>query len=104
MVLPFAIFAWGTAYKLSLYKTKKMGAPAKVCTRSSDAAKSSVNQVIDGRKLVGNGIARPPLVDLSVVLLGRRKVALAEARQTNLPLQFSPILAARPPPIRFLFS
>ena len=47
MVLPFMICAWGTAYKLSLYKTETNSAPAKVCTRGSDAAKSSVSQAID---------------------------------------------------------
>jgi hypothetical protein len=104
VVLPFMIFAWGTAYKLSLYKTETNSAPAKVCTRGSDAAKSSVNQAIDSRKVIGNGIALPLPVNFSVVLPGRRDVALSEACQVILPLQSCPTLAARPPPIRFLIS
>ena len=102
-VLPFTVFAWGTAYKLSLYKAVKNGAPAKVCTRGSDAAKSSVSQLIAGRKIDENGVAFPPLLDLSVVLIRHHNFAFVEARQANLPLQFWPILVARPPPIRFLF-
>jgi hypothetical protein len=56
VILPFMILAWGTAYKLSLYTTAKREAPAKVSTRGSDAAKSSVSHAIDGHKVVGNGI------------------------------------------------
>jgi hypothetical protein len=103
-VLPFTIFAWGTAYKLSLYKTETNSAPAKVCTRGSDAAKSSVSQAIDGRKVFGNGIKPPLLVDFPIVLPGRHNVELSEVCQVILPLQSCPILAARPPPIGFLFS
>jgi hypothetical protein len=104
VVLPFAIFAWGTAYKLSLYKTETNIAPAKICTRGSDAVKSSVGQAIDGRKVIGNSIAPSLPVDFSVVLPERREVGLPEACQVIVPLQSCPILAARPPPIRLLFS
>ena len=104
MVLPFTIFAWGTAYKLSLYKTETNSAPAKVCTRGSDAAKSDVSQAVDGRKVIGNVIAVPPLGNFSIVFPGRRDVTLSEAYQVIIPPQSEPILAARPPPIGFLFS
>lgn len=104
VVLPFMIVAWGTAYKLSLYKTYKNGAPAKVCTRGSDAAKCSVSQAIDGRKVIGNGIAPSLPTNFCLVLPELRNVALSEAFQVILPLQSGPILAARPPPIGFLFS
>jgi hypothetical protein len=103
-VLPFTIFAWGTAYKLSLYKTDKGGAPAKVCTRGSDAAESSVSQAIDRHKAIGNGIAPSPLANFSILLRGRHDVALSETCQIVLSLQSGPILAGRPPPKRGLFS
>jgi hypothetical protein len=104
VILPFTILAWGTAYKLSLYKTDKNGAPAKVCTRGSDAAKSSVSQAIDCHKVIGNGAAPSLPVDFRLVLPAPHDVALPEAFQVILPLRSTPILAARPPPIGFLFS
>jgi hypothetical protein len=103
-VLPIAVFAWGTAYKLSLYKTERNCAPAKVCTRGSDATKIGAGQVIDGRKVIGNDTASPPLVTFSIVLSGRHDVALSEACQVILSLPFWPIPVARPPPLGFFFS
>jgi hypothetical protein len=103
-VLPFMIFAWGTAYKLSLYKTETNSAPAKVCTRGSDAAKSSVIQALDGREVFGKNITPPLPVNFPIVSPGRDEVAQSEMCQVILPLQCCPMLAARPPPIRFLFS
>ena len=104
VVLPLLIFAWGTAYKLSLYKTDPGGAPAKVCTRGSDAAKNIVTQAIDGRKVIGNGAALPMLVSFPILQPRHRDVAWFESYKAILPLHSWPILAARPPPIRFLFS
>jgi len=103
-VLPFTVFAWGTAYKLSLYKTETNGAPAKVYTRGSDAAKSNISQASDGRKVIGNGIAPQPLANFSIALPGRHDVVLSKTRQVILPLQSWTILAGRPPPARGLFS
>jgi hypothetical protein len=103
-VLPFTVFAWGTAYKLSLYKTEIDGVPAKVCTRGSDAAKSNISQAIAGRKAIGNGVATPMHVIFPILRPRRHDVALSEEIQGILPLRFGPILAARPPPIRFFFS
>jgi hypothetical protein len=104
VVLPFTVFAWGTAYKLSLYKTETNGAPAKVYTRGSDAAKSNISQAIEGRKVIGNGIAPHPLANFSIALPGRHDVVLSKTRQVILPLQSWTILAGRPPPVRGLFS
>ncbi len=104
MILPFMILAWGTAYKLSLYKTNKTGAPAKVCTRGSDAAKSSVSQAVDGRKAIGNGAALTVLVRPRLVFSERHSVVFSKQFQVILPLQSGLVFSARPPPIRFLFS
>lgn len=104
MILPFMILAWGTAYKLSLYKTNQTGTPAKVCTRGSDAAKSSVSQAVDGRKAVGNGTALALLVSYCLAFLERPSVVLSKQFQVILPLQAGPVLSARPPPTGFLFS
>ena len=98
------IFAWGAAYKLSLYKTETNSAPAKVCTRGSDAAKSRVLQALDGRKVFGKSITPPLPVNFRIVSPGRDEVAQSETCQVIPPLQSCPLLAARPPPIRFLFS
>jgi hypothetical protein len=98
MVLPFVVFAWGTAYKLSLYKADNSSVPAKVCTRGSDASKSSVRQAVDGRKVIGNGVAPSPVADFSFVLPGRSGVALPEAYRTIFPVRNWPTVAARPPP------
>jgi hypothetical protein len=94
----------GDSIQALALQDRENGAPAKVCTRGSDAAKSNVSQAIDGRKVIGNGIAPPPLANFSIVRPGRHDVVLSETRQIILPLQFWPILAGRPPPIDFLFS
>jgi hypothetical protein len=98
------IIAWGTAYKVSLYKTDRGGAPAKVCTRGSDAAKSSVSHAIDGRTVIGNGIVPSLPVTVSLILPELRGAASAESLPVIVPLQFLPNLTARPPPIKFLFA
>lgn len=103
-MLPFVIFAWGTAYKLSLYKPDKGGAPAKVCTRASDAAKSGVSQAIDGHKVLGNGISPSQPVTSFLVIHEPAQIALFEAFQAVLWLQAGPTIAARPPPLGFHFS
>src|SRR5580658_7992582 len=46
--LAFMVFAWGTNYKLSLYKAGHESSPAKVCTRGSDTAKSALDQAVYG--------------------------------------------------------
>ena len=104
MILPFMILGWGTAYKLSLYKTNKTGTPAKVCTRGSDAAKSSVSQAVDGRKAVGNGTALALRVSSCFVVAGHQSLVLSKPFQFIRSLQSGPLLSARPPPAGLLFS
>jgi hypothetical protein len=46
LLLGMMVLVWGTGYKVSLYKVKSeadASAPAKLCTRSSDIAKSNVD-------------------------------------------------------------
>jgi hypothetical protein len=49
LLLGVMVLMWGTGYKVSLYKVKaeaNASAPAKLCTRSSDIAKSDVDIAI----------------------------------------------------------
>ncbi len=51
MILGICVVAWGAAYKCSLYKTPQEQAKtlqAKLCTRASEAAKSSVEYTVKG--------------------------------------------------------
>ncbi len=50
LLLAFSVFAWGTSYKLSLYKNNPPGSvtPAKLCKLTSDNAKSQVDHAVDG--------------------------------------------------------
>jgi hypothetical protein len=103
-MLSLMIFAWGTSYKLSLYKPDHGVAPAKVCTRGSDAAKSYVSAALNGRRTVGHGIVPSLPVYVSVAVPEVREVASEQAKQVTLRLLSVPIRAARPPPFRFDLS
>jgi hypothetical protein len=49
LLLGMMVLVWGTGYKVSLYKVKaeaSTSAPAKLCTRSSDIAKSDIDVAI----------------------------------------------------------
>jgi hypothetical protein len=49
------VLMWGTGYKASLYKVKSeanASAPAKLCTRSSDVAKSDVDLAIADHEVI----------------------------------------------------
>lgn len=101
LALVFMIFAWGTSYKLSLYKVENLtsSTPAKVCTRGSDAAKSDFDHAADGRD------AAPMLICLASLVTRYRD---AEERPLDRsshivmsdrsPLRRAPILYLRPPP------
>ncbi len=48
LLLGIMVLLWGTGYKVSLYNVKseaKASAPAKICTRPSDVAKSGLDRV-----------------------------------------------------------
>jgi hypothetical protein len=95
------VFVWGTSYKLSLYKVEHAttSAPAKVCTRGSDAARSALDQAADGPHLSPTALLVAGLFSLdepteTYAIEGRR----GEAERDMSPLRRAPILYLRPPP------
>jgi hypothetical protein len=101
VVLAFMIFAWGTGYKLSLYKSEALAcsAPAKVCTRGSDAAKSAVDHVADGHNVVQIPVLVAALFSLDEAAGTCRTRPHRRETAINLsPLRRAPILYLRPPP------
>jgi hypothetical protein len=101
LVLAFMIFAWGTGYKLSLYKVESApcSAPAKVCTRGSDAARIAVDHA-------AGDPAPAQAPSLAAVLISLDSFAepyaihrLQDEVVDDLsPLSRAPILYLRPPP------
>jgi hypothetical protein len=101
VALVFMIFAWGTAYKLSLYNNVEGGtssAPAKVCTLGSDAAKSALDYAADGPS-VAHGLLCTVLVSIDP---GAEEhpadQRIADVVSDLSPLSRAPILYLRPPP------
>lgn len=95
------VFVWGTSYKLSLYKVEHAAtsAPAKVCTRGSDAARSAVDQAADGPHVGPTALFVEAILSLdeparTYPMEGRR----GEAARDLSPLRGAPILYLRPPP------
>jgi hypothetical protein len=95
------IFAWGTGYKLSLYKVDAAAysAPAKVCTRGSDAAKSAIDHAADRP----NAIQIPVLVAALFTIDNAVETDARGSRRQDpvidrSPLNRAPILYLRPPP------
>lgn len=96
-----AVLLWGTAYKTSLYRAPEIGrAPAKLCTRASDASKAELEQAV----------RIPPASTLPAVVLVAFYHAFVSAGplvspvvserddHTPLYLRMSPALFHRPPP------
>jgi hypothetical protein len=102
LLLALMVFAWGTGYKLSLYKAplKDGTAPAKLCTRASDAARSALLDVAEG----GHPLT---LVSLSPLFSAARVTSIylcargVEDGQAMHPSPFHPpaALDLRPPPM-----
>jgi hypothetical protein len=97
--LAFVVFAWGTNYKLSLYKAGHQDFPAKVCTRGSDPAKNALNHAASGR-----AVANAPL-SIAVLFFppqGTEYYYVDRLRDEAIvdlsPLSRAPILYLRPPP------
>jgi hypothetical protein len=95
------VFVWGTSYKLSLYKVEHAttSAPAKVCTRGSDAARSAVEQAADGPQVGQTALLVAALYSFDQTaetypLHARREEAVRDLS----PLRRAPILYLRPPP------
>jgi hypothetical protein len=93
------IFAWGTNYKLSLYRAGHEASPAKVCTRGSDAAKNAVDHAAGGYALAQAPLSLALLFSLPQgtdgQFLARHSDTLVIDRS---PLSRAPILYLRPPP------
>jgi hypothetical protein len=94
------VFFWGTEYKLSLYKADPtMQTPAKLCTRSSESARSEMHLAIRPSE------AATPLLD--AIAIGSYTASKSPAViPTTIPLDISlpsyskdlPQVAFRPPP------
>lgn len=102
--LGLVVFLWGTAYKLSLYKTSPMHNKvpvAKLCTRASDVAKIQVDAAVSGKidqtvpLLIGMLLVRAVLREDP----GHTPVAATdEPLQPLVRLKYPPALFLRPPP------
>lgn len=105
MLLAMAVFAWGTSYKLSLYKTAYSGKSmpeAKLCTRASDIAQSEIAAAVSG------ALPHPPrssfliLAFLACLAMAASGPVLDRIRQKSPPPRFTtaftPSLFFRPPP------
>jgi hypothetical protein len=97
--LAFMVFAWGTNYKLSLYKAGHETSPAKLCTRGSDAEKSALDHAACTHTL-----AQMPFRIAALFSLPQWTEDYSADRLTNeavsdlSPLRRAPILYLRPPP------
>jgi hypothetical protein len=101
VALVFMIFAWGTGYKLSLYKVESgtSSAPAKVCTRGSDAAKSALDHAADGPTVAQRPLCVAVLISLDQGVEEHPVDQRSDDVVSDLsPLSRAPILYLRPPP------
>jgi hypothetical protein len=101
LLIALSIFAWGTSYKLSLYKINPPGTvtPAKLCKLASDNAKSQVDQVVEGRKVAFSDFAiNTGSAFIRSVFIFRGQVAPRTDALPCAPLQSAPTLHLRPPP------
>ena len=93
------VFAWGTGYKLSLYKTEHQSSPAKLCTRGSDPAKNALHQAVGGsavaHALLSIAVPFSTLQGIGDDLVDRLR---DEAIVDRSPLSRAPTLYLRPPP------
>jgi len=93
------VFAWGTNYKLSLYKAGHQDFPAKVCTRGSDPAKVAIDHAAGGAPVVHAPLS---IAVLFSPLQGTENYPVDRLRDEAIidrsPLSRAPILYLRPPP------
>jgi uncharacterized membrane protein len=103
MLLALMVFAWGTGYKLSLYKaaTENANAPAKLCTLVSDAARTAVLEASNGPKAIVVAVFfMPPDLPINAFYaLTHRDVEDGQAANPS-PFYPPPALDFRPPPAR----
>jgi hypothetical protein len=97
--LAFMVFAWGTSYKLSLYRAEHQSSPAKVCTLGSDAAKNALDHAADGHTLSQTPLSVAVLFSLRQGTEDYSLDRLSDEAIIELsPLSRAPILYLRPPP------
>jgi hypothetical protein len=93
------VFAWGTNYKLSLYKAGPERFPAKVCTRGSDTAKSALDQAMHGPLVAPVDLSMAVPFSLPQGTEHHPLNWLSDETVSDLsPLSRAPILYLRPPP------
>jgi hypothetical protein len=93
------VFAWGTSYKLSLYKAEPQSFPAKVCTRGSDAAKTALDHIAEGHALAQAPLSLAVLFSLPQGSENQFLERLGDEAVIDLsPLRRVPVLNLRPPP------
>jgi len=98
LFLAIAVFSWGLQAKLALYHTSHH-APAKLCTRASDAAKSDCDHATDGGKLEQATLFPALSVLWSMPSRLSSSDAQNELTQCLSPLRSTPVLHLRPPPV-----
>lgn len=102
LVVAFAVFAWGTAYKTSLYKAPEVGrAPAKLCTRASDASRAQLERAVESPVIhpIYTGVLALVYTALHPPLRVRNLLLALEADHTPPYLRSSSSLFHRPPPV-----
>jgi hypothetical protein len=95
-LLALLVFIWGTGYKLSLYRPPDNRVPAKLCTRASDAAKSTVEDAANGGQT--NREALVTLAPVAPFLLLFRRDRQDGLAKNSSPFHSTPDLYLRPPP------
>jgi hypothetical protein len=95
-LLALLVFIWGTGYKLSLYRPPDNRVPAKLCTRASDAAKSTVEDAANGGQT--NREALVTLAPVAPLLLLFRRDRQDGLAKNSSPFHSTPDLYLRPPP------
>jgi hypothetical protein len=103
LLLAFSVFAWGTSYKLSLYKNNPRGSvtPAKLCKLTSDNAKSQVDDAVDGhRVLLAGFLINLFAISRELVFVIQGPIVPNGMIGSLAPLRAAPVLHLRPPPVR----
>jgi hypothetical protein len=99
LLLGFMVFAWGTNYRLSLYKAERESSPAKVSTRGSDSAKRALDNAADHSTAAHTQFSAAVLFSLRQGSEYRALDRLSDDAVADLsPLSRAPILYLRPPP------
>lgn len=103
LLLAFMVFAWGTGYKLSLYKGLREdgSTPAKLSTRASDVAQSELQHATAEQGPIEIISVAIPITTKGVASCASCRDMKEDGQPIN-PSPFHPpsALELRPPPIR----